>query len=399
MPTTLTEPADLALFRRVEGDTVIRSGKLFHTGDYPDKQFSMTDAELQASTEGFTSAPVGVEHLPTIFDGKVGEVRALRAAGSELFGEVALPKWLDDVCGPDPLKVSCEWDRESKKLVRLGLVRTPRVSDAAVMSAYAAFTARHDTNAGQGVLQMLHDLTATHGARCKSSAQMHSAHEASALQQAHDLTVQHGARCQTDAASYSEDAGQSDPGKEKPLKPEEFIERMKALFTGEAATTSAGGTAELTAPAAMSGETEETKKLRADLEHERAARLKERKEHIAQLAATFAEGEITANRALPREKDAIIADFTQSAEDDLRQPVTVTFSESETQKTGSRVDALRARYGMRHPHTLTQEIAKDAVVLFNRQRTAEPEDEETEAVVQYIRANAEKTAAKNGRGK
>jgi hypothetical protein len=378
----MNEPS-LALFRRVEGDTVIRSGKLFHVGDYPDKRFSMNEAELSAACVDFSPAPVRVEHLPTIFDGKVGEVRAVRARGEEMFGEVAIPAWLDEVCGEDPIGVSCEFDRTSKKLVGLALVRSPRVSDAAIFSAYAEF-ARHDTPEGQMVMQDLHDHTARFGAVCSRPAEMHSQHEASAIQQAHDLAVQHGARCQpgtesapayysTDAVSPT-DAG-TDPGlKEKPMTAWEWLQ---AKLNSEPAPTSAGG-GQPDTPAQMSAN-EETERLKAelaqrdaDLQTERAARAKDRAERIRIEAAAFADGEIAANRLLPCEREALIADFCERAEDDLQAPRTVTFSSSDGEKQGTRIDALRARCALRTSHILTTEQVPEHAATFANRDTPDP---------------------------
>src|SRR5205085_11869415 len=98
---------------------------------------------------------------------------SVEARGDELHGIVALPKWLDGAL--DERKVSATWDRETKTLAGLALVRNPRVSDAALMAAFAVdeavregdsaveairtlfAAARHDTPEGQLVMQELHN--------------------------------------------------------------------------------------------------------------------------------------------------------------------------------------------------------------------------------------------------
>jgi hypothetical protein len=73
-----------------------------------------------------------------VLDGKLGQVVHVEASddGEELHGIVAIPKWLDSVL--DERKVSATWDRATKTLKGLALVRNPRVSDAALMAAFTA---------------------------------------------------------------------------------------------------------------------------------------------------------------------------------------------------------------------------------------------------------------------
>lgn len=123
---------------------VRRTGKIFESGDYPDKDFKISDAEMDAAIAGFTPVPINIEHRDTIFDGQLGTVAAIKREGPSLYGEIEIPAWLDELNKGKPLKVSAEWDSKTKAFRGLGLVINPRIADAAV---YAAFSAEDLTKA------------------------------------------------------------------------------------------------------------------------------------------------------------------------------------------------------------------------------------------------------------
>lgn len=127
-----------------EGDFVILRGKIFEAGNYPDKNYSMTAEELAAAATAFTGAKVDYSHVPGPLDGKLGEVTALEVAenGTDLIGTVKMPKWLDTALGATARKVSCTWNKATKTLEKLALVNNPRIPDAVLVSAFAAFEAR-----------------------------------------------------------------------------------------------------------------------------------------------------------------------------------------------------------------------------------------------------------------
>jgi hypothetical protein len=249
-----------------DGDFILyRDSLLFRAGDYPDRQYSMTPEELWAAVEQF-EGPVRneLEHFNTqgnltILDGKLGEVREVRLSddGTELRGTVAIPKWLDGIWKAPAKQISAVWDRETKRLLRLGLTIKGRVSDAALMAAFSAaqpkaggtetetpaepmhepssadpspaasplaatlaalFDAANKTAHGQRRIQMIHDMAAEGGAVCErggkatkgkfgiapsgavtpslaASSMFTAARERSGLQAIHDLTTKHGASC------------------------------------------------------------------------------------------------------------------------------------------------------------------------------------------------------------
>lgn len=118
---------------------VIRKGKIFESGDYPDKGVAFDEADLTRAVESFVPVGNDLEHRSTILDGKLGSLAKVWQKGTELFGEVHVPKWLDEAIGSEPIKVSLAFDR-AKKIVGNALVLRPRIEDAAIMSAFAVFT-------------------------------------------------------------------------------------------------------------------------------------------------------------------------------------------------------------------------------------------------------------------
>jgi len=342
-----------------DDDYVLRRGKLFEAGEYPDKGYSMTPAELINAVERFTSCPLDLEHVPTVLDGQLGEVYSIETDddGRTLFGTVAVPTWLDTVLG-GAVKVSCTWDRDSKELARLALVKAPRVADAAIMAAFSAAqeeadfaTPRHDTYHGQAALQTVHDMAAQNGAVCDPTRAgrgvaplFAAAHEARAMQMIHDHAVSHGAMC---SAISARQAGMS--VKEAPVQDEKrFMDHMRAFFgiTEEVAPKPTTPPPTVVTPLPKIEDSAEFKAAQAEI-----AALREEK--IASGATAYADGLIAASLAFPAERDTLIAVFTQAARDDVAIGGVVTFAAGDKTKEGTRVDALRALYEARPAHTLT----------------------------------------------
>lgn len=117
-----------------EGDFVVRRGKFFELGEYPDKGFSLNAEEADAALVGFPGAPINLEHMATLFDGKLGKVRRLWREGRDLLAEYDIPAWLHRVTGGEPLRISSEWDRVTKRPIGAALVLSPRIADAVMMA-------------------------------------------------------------------------------------------------------------------------------------------------------------------------------------------------------------------------------------------------------------------------
>ena len=217
-----------------DGEYVLRTGKIFEAGSYPDKQFDITPEEMLEAINEFKPVDVDLEHMNTVLDGQLGKLETIQIAdnGWDLVGTVRLPKWLDTKLGDDNRKVSATWNKSTKKLEKLALVRNPRVADAALMAAFTADEMRKSSNAtfsepdkvlmdtltkffetvdfkhrtyeGQSVLQSIHDMAARNGAICEEpkkddkkspTANYVSKGEYSVIQKVHDSSISGGARC------------------------------------------------------------------------------------------------------------------------------------------------------------------------------------------------------------
>lgn len=410
----MSRTADFAV-ASADGDMVLRTGKLWEAGDYPDKDFEMTPEENWAAVEAFGEAlDVDLEHVPTILNGHLGKLQEVRLSddGTEIEGTLAIPKWLNDVVGEEPLKVSCTWNREQKTLDGLALVMKPRVSDAAVMSAFAAFTEtqfagkRHDTPSGQSLLQMMHDDAARAGAKCsrsntadmarcseRNTVDMHSGHELEGIQAIHDVTVKHGAMCRSlsmagpnQTTGYYPGFSQGSAGDRSPTSAGPggvkmtLLDRVKQAL-GSAASTEvtdepAGGAAGAgagagaaaateTKPADMSaGQPANQPDPRVQALEEQVARMQ--RESIEKDAVAFATGLVRDGKATPAEAAKIAANFTQAAVDDAAHATKVTFGEGQQ---GTRLDAFKAMMDARPANKLQADTLRSGDVLFNQQHT------------------------------
>lgn len=228
-----------------DGEWVYRTGKVFEAGKYTDKKFEISPEEMCEAIADFKPVDLDLEHMPTVLDGKLGKLEAvtLGSDGWSLIGTVRLPKWLDTQLGDAGRKVSATWDRATKRLTKLALVRNPRVKDAAVMAAFMAhevvdkvedatesdlqsyfqevFEARfaRQTWDGRQALQEIHDRTSRLGAVCSESnsreskndakSEFVSESESKAIQQIHDFAIKGGAVCNFVATTDRQRSGES----------------------------------------------------------------------------------------------------------------------------------------------------------------------------------------------
>ena len=149
---------------------VVRRGKIFEVGDYPDKGFALSPEEAVIEVERFQPVPLSAGHpnAPSQLDGKMGKLQAISYSDDGvLSGEVHIAPWLNELLGSDPLTVSTEWSK-GKRISALSLVTNPRVSDAALMAAFSADFARNDVAGNQKRWQKIHDqcLQGRCGLRC-----------------------------------------------------------------------------------------------------------------------------------------------------------------------------------------------------------------------------------------
>ncbi len=113
-----------------------RPARLLETGEYPDKQLSLTESDLDAIVSRFTAGlPVKVEHVDSALD-PLGRVVRVWREGNALLGTLAFP---GDLAGflrrRGAAKLSVGLSREPLALQEVSLVLKPRVASAALLGA------------------------------------------------------------------------------------------------------------------------------------------------------------------------------------------------------------------------------------------------------------------------
>lgn len=385
-----TDPVTFALdgAARTEGEYIVRRGKVFHAGNFPQRNFSATPDDLKRALAAFKPVPNRVSHLsgpdrhPTIFDGDCGELRALELAedGETLLGEVSIPKWLDDYQTQrrpgKPFSVSLEFNRDTKLVTGNTIVPDPVIEDSDLIAAFAAFSGKRHSAQDQAMIEGGHHMAE----RLRQVFVGLGAHpaEGSAQEEATETPAQEAAE---DAAGFSK--GDTDMAQEP--KTQTRMEKFMAWLSGEEGAIAPSfetHTAPATARQTLPGATAETSDLARREEQKDDPKIvalqqeidRLRQRDIARDADVFADTEVAAHRAMPGERPALVAAFSQAAKDDLAHPATVNFSTSDGEATGSRVDALRATTALRIPHRLTQELVEnmedhEKVVLFSQLTT------------------------------
>jgi hypothetical protein len=388
-----------------------RTGLLFRCGDYASHDFSLTAEEMAAAVAAFAPVPIELSHTPTVLDGKLGELVAVEQRGDVLYGTARLPEWLDGLLDEGKRKVSVVWDRATKRITRLGIVPSPRVTDAVLMAAFAAANPpapaarRARTAAATAHLQQIHDAAARYDpSTCGGEASMSGAcpgckadpvrpedrnpktFQHKAIHGIHDLAVHHGADCPGGAASMSTTppGGRFRPmswikklnhamfgaqADEIGVDPDVTEDEARAMFTAlgnlDGAAVAPAVVVEkpaTEAPPAKAPTPEEAaaafaaSPLYKDMQAKIAAmEARVEADRIARLvidAENFAAAEIKDGRWLPTDRYNLMAAFTIASEDDRRANKEVTFSAGAEQKKGSRVDLLKALVAARPAHAL-----------------------------------------------
>lgn len=116
----------------------VRDARILVAGDYPDKQLSLQEADLDAIAQAHTApVPLLVEHKPTL---QLGWVDALYRKGRELWGKVRLfPEAAKLIAQSGVRTLSAGLLRNPLKLREVSLVSHPRIPDAALLSDDATY--------------------------------------------------------------------------------------------------------------------------------------------------------------------------------------------------------------------------------------------------------------------
>lgn len=456
MPDSIKMSACFSI-RDEEAGIVQKWGKLFEAGDYKGHKFTMTPEEVDAVPAGFTPCHLNLQHAPSILDGKLGSLEEVEAEDGILFGRVAVPIWLDEAIGDRPFTVSTEWDRATKQLDGLAIEIDPAVEDAVLFAAkremgedpeaeekaaldhiltlpmpgldqpivekcLAMFAARHDTYAGQGVIQDVHDTVARYGAVCTDpgdKANMQSQHEADAMQATHDMMTEHGAKCSSKSTGsgtmpwmFKADpiVRESEDGAGTTQKPEKEQSRMSKLMDDIKAMLARAGVdpdADIEDPKTTpkpepktEPKTEPTVDMAANTEivRLRAENARMQQDRITEQAEKFVDEIIRDGRATLAEKPAMMAVYVQDAQDDLTNGKVMLASGQE----GTRIDKLAALFAAKPKFNLTDErlpeLVHAAIVTLAKTDDKAKEDLSPEKIKELAEATpAGKTLmAKNG---
>jgi hypothetical protein len=330
-------------------DLVYRSGLIFKAGSYEDKDLVVGEDDLAAVCAAFT-APVDaeLEHINTLgiktfLDGKLGKLVAIWQQGAELFGQVAVPAWLDPLWAEAGRKVSIVWDAQGPAIARIGLVLHPRVKEATVMSAYATFAGRRHSTADAADMQQIHDLACRQGADCTPAQENSMGNSVAGMSRRESRmdgkTLGFWGRLGRRARDEARAGGIA-------AVPEETVFSALEDAAGDA-TAQARKDLQAEYDAKLAALETERQKTAAELLRATTTRLQAE-------SAAFADSLITEGKILPAEREALIAKLTQDGLDDAAHGV-VTFAHG---TTGSRVEQTKAMYTARTPHGLLREAGQ-----------------------------------------
>jgi hypothetical protein len=341
------------------------TGKIFEAGDYPDKEFHITAEELAAAVTDFKPVPIDLEHRATVLSGKLGTLEKveLDEGGKTLKGEAKIPEWLHKCLEAGKVKVSCTWDKLTKRLIGLALTLNPRVSDAALVAEYAAFVGARHSKADLKDMQDVHDIALRQGAKCETEADM-------ALTEKNKPFLKRimewlkSEKIPDDAVAEFAELHAKAPNPPAPSPPTPTPAPSTAPNPPNPAPTTPTPTP-TTPPAAPATESAEMTDLRKQVRNERMLRIRSE-------AKAFVAEQIRASKVLPAQEAQLIEQYVACAEDDEDNPKTVSFNVATEKKTGSRVDAFKAAIEAFPAHKLVKEEVFALVPNGTEQKTESP---------------------------
>lgn len=367
VPISEAAPIEFALFEDSSetvndadlGPVVIKTGKIFEASDYPDKKYQMTPEELLLAAKTFE--PVGLNdshNSASLLKGRWGKLRSVKVAdnGWDLHGEVAVPVWLDTAMKGEPIKVSAEWNRDTKKLEKLAYVNNPRVPDAAI---YAAFTQSEIANDSEMTDIMTKWFEQRLGTKTPDQPSGKPATPPSVDATKGKNIMGYLADFKNDILKALKKVPDDDPNlielndDEEPEveKPEDKKIVLSASKKKKEADIEEEPKVEAKKEVTIVMSEEDRKEM--DNLRNQIAALEQDKLEAA--AKKFADDMVTAEFAYPAERSVMIASYMQAANDDKASAVTIKFTAGSDQVEGTRVDALKALYATRRPHNLTKE--------------------------------------------
>lgn len=304
MANLVTFDASLEDRGSVSQEGVYRTGLLFRLGDYPDKNFSLNEAEADRAIAAFAPIEADYEHTPGPLDGKLGQIVQVWRDGQAIMGKALVPSWLDPLLADVGRKLSLTWHRRSKMLVGWAWTTSPRVSDAALMSSYATFAGARHSAGDQEAINQIHDKAVAAGAtNCPGMDGGGS----------HSMSVQH-----------NED--------------QDLMAKIKAFFAQQSnPAPAAPPDPQVAALAAQVKAMEEREKEMA------ATFALQRRQGFAREALTYVDAQIEAKRVPPYLRGAFAAQLADALDYDANHAgEVVAFTDaSQATKQGGRADLVR----------------------------------------------------------
>jgi hypothetical protein len=376
----MSDPMRVVTTFAAEAETdgwVTRRGKLFHAGAWPDKALTLTEADLDAEVAAFAPVDLEIEHyqtrgLPSIFDGKLGQIDAIWREGADLIARARVPAFVDACWADKGHRISAVWDTATRRLLRAGLVLNPAITDAALTASFAAFAGQRHSAADLRDMQQIHDLTTGQGATCDP------------------------AHCPTPPGPSLYSAGPSAPKEHHMSRMDEFVAWLRGEGTENplpaappAGTSVPPGQPDLPGgAAAFAAERTRLDAERAAFAAERAAFA--RAQYLATATAKvndlLAAGKVIPAQNLPGPDGtpALVAAFAQDLADDAAGAATFA------QAGGSRFAARCAAFDAAPGRDLSREtLPGDAALLPNRTTTPNAADTEQAAAFAATDAAAE----------
>lgn len=344
---------------KTENGMVRRRARVFTTGDYPDKKFSLNDQEAKDAEKDFRPVDLDLEHLhelhgiPTVLTGQLGKLASIKVGAPEekdgkkftpIDGEVDVPEWFDKTVPDDRKKLSIQFDRKTKRVNGCSWTLNPRISNAEIFAAFSARVKPQDdpnkstpvqgggdgappyqrqagpVEHGNALFQKICDMVETALSDAGDNSATFSRSYTSILERICELAEKGGAKKQRKPAT--DDAGAPRP-------------------SGAALSQDA------ISPSTAFSDTDEYKSLQAQV----AAERKKRIEAEANVFFSSLISDRKNMKATPAEKEVIVAAYVQAAMDDAGDKV--AFSEGKS----PRLNNLRAIYASRQPLSITQEIS------------------------------------------
>lgn len=307
-------------------EVVILRGKIFNTGSFVDKRFSLDENELSEAVQKFEPVKIDYEHINGPLDGLLGNLTDVWTNDNKtLFGAVELPSWLDKQIGDKPIKVSTTWSKDPKRIIGLALVTNPRIDDAAIFAG-----ARHSAS-DQKRVQEMHDHSVALGATCDGSDDSSTKTAQSSKDEA-----------QTKGSTKMSGSPKRNMVREffSALMGDELPEDTIIITSNDADGKPLDvGKIENVAAPLQKVETKDDPRI-ATMSGEMAAL---RRERANDQAVAFANTLVRDHKITPADSDAVVEDFMHAYDDDVSTGTKIKFSAKGETIEGSRVDRFKAR--------------------------------------------------------